>query len=170
MKRIYIENTGPVAKFIGGKLLQPGEGREFDQVDVPAEHRPAAAPATEEAPDALQPLKELLEKSIKAITPDLPALAAEQLQQLRALEEADQNRKGVLEAIAAEVLRRANEQIEAEEAERLQAALQTAREELSAALQVLDALGPLATEQQRTEAESAVAEAQAKVDALTPSE
>ncbi len=169
MKRIYIENKGPVAKFIGGKLLQPGEGREFDQVDVPAEHRPAAAPAEEEAPDTLQPLKELLEKSIKAITPDLPALSAEQLQQLRALEEADQNRKGVLEAIAAEVLRRANEQIEAEEAERLQAALQSAREEL-AALQVLDALGPLATAQQRTEAESAVAEAQAKVDALTPAD
>ena len=170
MKRIYIENTGPVAKFIGGKLLQPGEGREFDQVDVPAEHRPAAAPAAEAAPDALEPLKELLEKAIKAIVPDLPTLGAEQLQQLRALEEADQNRKGVLEAIAAEVLRRANEQIEAEEAARLQAALQAAREELAAALQVQDALGPLAPEQQRTEAESAVAEAQAKVDALTPAQ
>ncbi|MFZ4286638.1 hypothetical protein [Variovorax sp. HJSM1_2] len=39
-QKVYVSNDTDAAKFIGGKLLQPGEGREFDRDAVPGEFLP----------------------------------------------------------------------------------------------------------------------------------
>lgn len=169
MHKIYIENKTAAATFIGGKLIPPGEGREFDLADVPHELRPATAAAAKPPADDAAPLLELLALPVKGVLAQLAQLSGDQLVLLQQLEEAGAARSTLVAGIGAEQLRRVNEQIEREEAQRLHDALAEAQGRLNAALLVLDQLPALATPAARADAEAAVAEAQAQVDALTAS-
>lgn len=154
----YIENTGKEARFIAGKLLQPGEGREIDVPDPVKGDGTDAGEGDEHAPSVL--LAKLLEGSIKTVTPQLKGLSAEQLAELDALEAAGQKRSGIAQAIAAELMARAADKLRLER----QDALSLAELDLAAAEGALKALADDAPEAQRLDAQEAVERAKANVN------
>lgn len=92
----YVENNTPNNMFVGGRIIQPGEGRI---VDVPA---PAAVAALVEEPDPDAALHELLAGNVHGVAAALDGLSEDSLVRLRELEAANiKPRKGVLEAIDA---------------------------------------------------------------------
>lgn len=108
MSKIPVSNPTAMPIWVAGQMIPPGETRHFDAHHVPAEHRAApAAPPPAEAPPP-DPLEIIRAGSVKDIAAGLATLADDELQRLDALEQgSDKPRKGVLEAIAAERLRRA---------------------------------------------------------------
>lgn len=162
----YIENTSDSPLFVGGRMIQPGEGRDIDLRFLPPEHRDLATESAEPAELTLDQLLEAVRlKGVKAITEELPGFKQEALERLYELESlADAPRKTLLSAIDVEKLRRANAVLEADAAQKRAQALQEALERLTAAKLALDGETDVA---KHPELETAVAEAQASVDALT---
>lgn len=115
MPKKYIENDTDHVMYVGGKMIPPGEGREIDEAQLPAEHRDVPVPATEEPEsDGLTEadLLELLEGNVDQVTAALADLDAEALIHLSALEgERSHPRKTVMAAIEAERLKRAAEAV-----------------------------------------------------------
>lgn len=103
--RVPIENKGQMPIYVAGVMIPPGETRHFEEDQIPQEFR---QPAESEQQDALaDPLLSILEANTAAVTVGLPTLSDEDLARLEALEAEGKNRKGVLSAIAAEKLARA---------------------------------------------------------------
>lgn len=99
MKRIPYTNTTDAPAYVAGILIQPGETRMVEALQLA---KPAPMPAAAPAPDAPPPvLLDILDGSVKDITSALPQLSAEQLDELETAEQNGKTRKGVLEAIAA---------------------------------------------------------------------
>jgi acetylglutamate kinase len=93
--------------FVGGKLLQPGESREFNLGDLPPECAPpvADAPADKTAAELqAERFGMILAGNVGGVVADLPALDKAELAELQALEQAGAARKGVLQAIDAALL------------------------------------------------------------------
>ena len=107
MEQVPIENKGKSPIFVGGVMILPGETRHFADDLLPPEFR-SAAPVVAEA-EAGDPLAELLEGNVAKVTGGLDLLNREWLVQLEALELSGKKRKGVLAAIAEELLRRADD-------------------------------------------------------------
>lgn len=133
----YIENTTAHAMYVGGKMIPPGEGRDIDEALLPK----AAAEATD-APDSgndsmEDALRELQAQTVAAIRAELPNLKAEALDRLEDLEKTSEHpRKGVMEAVQAERIRRAAHQLDGGPDEALQAVADALYQ------QQLDALSP----------------------------
>lgn len=113
-ERIPITNPGPGSMWVAGQMIPSGETRHFPLHHVPPEHRPVAKPAASLADDAeaaqaaqAARLAEILSGTVATVSEQLADLDAEDLAALAVAEEAGANRKGVLEAIDAERLRRA---------------------------------------------------------------
>lgn len=106
MKR-YVHNSSLLAIFVGGLLIQPGEGREVDASLLPPEY---AEPPAEQAPapDADAALRELLASPLKELLPLLDEQSPQTLADLARLEGEDATpRKTLLGAIAELQLQRA---------------------------------------------------------------
>lgn len=107
--KIPVHNKGDSPMYVAGRMIPPGETEHFEESALPPEMRPQGAPAAEtEAPaDALA---ELLKNKVAEVAAALPGLSSADLARLDLLEMgAEKPRKGVLEAIAAEGLRRATD-------------------------------------------------------------
>lgn len=103
MERIPYTNDKGHTVYVGPVSIRPGETRMVD----PSMLNPEAPAAPAEEPQQPNPLATLLAGNVTAVQAGLEALSAEELAALQALEEgAAKPRKGVLEAIAAERLRR----------------------------------------------------------------
>lgn len=165
----YIENTTGSPLYVGGRMIPPGEGRDIDLRFLPPEHRDLETESAEPTELTLDQLLEALRlKAVKAIVEELPGFKQEALERLYELESlAEAPRKTLLSAIDVEKMRRANAVLEAEETEKRARALQEATERLTAAKQALDGEADVA---KHPDLETAVAEAQASVDALTPAQ
>jgi hypothetical protein len=114
MAKRYIHNDTAAVMFVGGVMLQPGDGREVDELFLPPMEPQggAAAPAEGgQAPDeaALDAnLRDVLKGTLKEIVPTLAAYGDATLARLAELEnEHEAPRKGLLEAVAALQLDRA---------------------------------------------------------------
>lgn len=106
----HIHNPGPNVMFVGSKMIPPGEGRDIDESLLPPEHRDAPVAAEKQPPSLDALLLEELKKPAKELIDALPGLTQEAIERMDALEsEAKKPRKTLLEAIAADLLRRSNE-------------------------------------------------------------
>ena len=104
--KIPVSNTSAMPIYVGAAMIPPGETRHFDEQDVPHHLRPA--PVAEAAPQApADPLAELLKGNVAAVVAALPDLTDADVERLGELEQAGQARKGVLSAVAEELLVRA---------------------------------------------------------------
>lgn len=107
MKR-YVHNPTNRAIFVGGLLIQPGEGREVDASLLPPEYAEPQADQLAPAPEADAALRELLASPVKELLPLLPEQSPQTLADLARLEaEAATPRKTLLGAIAELQLQRA---------------------------------------------------------------
>jgi|SRR5882672_2635160 len=114
MARIPVENTGKNIMYCGTEMIPPGETRHIEEFHVPLHLRPApvVAEVKEEPKDELQ---DLFAKTAKEVIAAIPVLSTEDLKRLQDLENARMAkdkpavRTTVLEAIQADVLRRAEE-------------------------------------------------------------
>ena len=105
MEQVPIENKGNSPIFVGGVMIPPGETRHFADDLLPPEFRSSAPVVKDELTD---PFAEILDGNVAEVTGALDLLNREWLVRLEAMEMAGKNRKGVLAAIAEEMLRRAN--------------------------------------------------------------
>lgn len=104
--KIPFTNTTDRSIHAGPVCVRPGETRMVEPAHLPATHRPApAAPAKAAAPAPDDP-RALLDTNVANVAKALPLLSAEDLDALEAAEQAGKTRKGVLDAITAERLRR----------------------------------------------------------------
>ena len=109
----HIENNTPNTIYVGGRMIAPGEGRDIDERDLPPELREAPAVVVDEGPSLDDELAALLKESVKEIKDLLPGLTHEGLDRLAELERGHEHpRKTLLEAIADEVIRRADEALQ----------------------------------------------------------
>lgn len=109
MGKITFENTSDLPQYVGGMMVLPGEARQFDEDQVPAYLRPPAevAEATADPVDD-DPLQELLSHKVKEVAEAIPDLSDDDLGRLGDLEQlSEAPRKTVLEAVADEILKRA---------------------------------------------------------------
>lgn len=108
MNKQNFENTADHAVFVGGKLLQPGETREFGAGELPAEHvamKIDAGPADKTLEELkTELLKQLLLGSVVSVVAELPGLDKAELAALLVLEQAGANRKGVIQAVDSAIL------------------------------------------------------------------
>ena len=163
----YITNDTASPIYVAGRMIPPFDGRHFEDHELPPEHKPQAVVEDAAAPSLDDQLQELRSGSIKEIHPKLEGLTYEALDRLAELEVADNGgRKGLLQAIDEEKLRRADAQLEADQAAQRDAALKGARDALLSARVALDNVPATATEAERAAAVAAVEEAEAKVKAL----
>lgn len=102
--KIAYTNTKPHPVHIGSKIIMPNETREVDSTLVPDYQAPEPAVAA-----ATDDVAVLLEKPVKEILPELTTLTDSALHALEAAEKGGKGRKGLLEAIATELLARANQ-------------------------------------------------------------
>lgn len=112
----HIENNTPNTIYVGGRMIAPGEGRDIDERDLPPEHRDAPVVVVHEGPSLDDELAALLKESVKEIKDLLPGLTHEGLDRLAELERGYEHpRKTLLEAIADEVIRRADEALQSDD-------------------------------------------------------
>lgn len=108
-KTIPITNHGDSPKFVGGKMIPPGETRVFTEAELPPEYQ-APAPVAELPAGGLdEPLLLILAATVAQVVAGLPDLSDEELARLALLEAEGKDRKGVLEAITALQLERAEQ-------------------------------------------------------------
>lgn len=105
MQKVSYTNTGKTAQHIGPVCVMPGDTREVDPRDLP-DYRPepAAAPATDPHAELLA----ILDGKVADVLAALPGLSLAQIDVLEQAEQDGNTRKGVMEGIAAERLRRAS--------------------------------------------------------------
>lgn len=106
MDDVAVRNRGDTTLFVGGTMIPPGETRLLPAHHVPEYLRPGAPdPQPEPVVDLLA---ELLSGTVKEVAEALPGLDVDQLTEMEALEALrEAPRKGVLAAIAEELLTRA---------------------------------------------------------------
>lgn len=114
MSQKPITNDTPNPLYVGGRRIEPGETRLFEESALPPHLRaaPKPKPAPEPEPD---PRLVLLEQSIAAFQVQICGigddgdylLSVEDLEWLRQAEAEGQNRKGIAAAIDEEILQRA---------------------------------------------------------------
>ena len=104
--KIPVSNSTAMPIYVGAAMIPPGETRHFDEQDVPPHLRPAQEVAAEpEAP--ADPLAELLKGNVASVVAALPGLSVSDVERLGDMEQADLGRKGVLGAIAEQLMIRA---------------------------------------------------------------
>lgn len=104
--KIPVSNNTAMPIYVGAAMIPPGETRHFDEQDVPHHLRPAPVEAAPVAAPA-DPLAELLKGNVAAVVAALADLPDADVERLGELEQAGQARKGVLSAVAEELLVRA---------------------------------------------------------------
>lgn len=106
-KRIPVTNNTAMPIYVGSYTVPPGETRDFPESQVPPHLLPAepAAEAPAPPPDVVA---QLLGGGVRDITAVLADLPDDVLAQAEAAEAAGKARKTVIEAIAAEKLKRAS--------------------------------------------------------------
>lgn len=109
MPKKLIENDGPNAIFVAGRMILPGTS---DVVDVPedadAAHDETAVTVGDSAmADADAPLLALLEQKVGDVVQVLSGMTDDELIRLEAIETAGKGRKGVLAEVTVERLKRA---------------------------------------------------------------
>lgn len=116
MIKKYFENKSEIAIFLGGKLLQPGEGREFNADELPSEHQqgPGIDAAVEKTPAEriTARLSEELSGNVARAVAFLPGLSKAELEELLELELAGAKRKGVLNAVESALLAQASAKLD----------------------------------------------------------
>lgn len=105
MQQIPIENRGKTTIYVGGRMIPPGETRHFPEDEIPPEFRQPAETRAE--PAAADPVQEFLAASAAQITGGLDVLSDQFLEAAENAEMGGKARKGVLQALAAERLARA---------------------------------------------------------------
>jgi len=110
MSQIPVHNNTKMPIYVGASMVPPGETRHFPEHQVPAHLRPALAKKA--APAAAPAVTDILDKTIKEIVPLLSTYSDEDLQILKAAEQAGKTRDGIMKAIAEEELRRADARVE----------------------------------------------------------
>ncbi|SFW39528.1 hypothetical protein [Nitrosovibrio sp. Nv17] len=108
--RVPVHNSGKLPIYVGACIVLPGETRHFDERDVPAQFLPPPPEpeSIENSVPSPDPLAELLQGKVPEIVAALPALSQADLDQLGQLEQLSAApRKGVLSAVAEEILKRA---------------------------------------------------------------
>jgi len=104
MPLIAFTNTKEHTIYVGNKSIKPGETREVEETLSPNFKTQKPAPAAPE-----NPLAELLTGNVKSVLDALEDLSDADLVVLQELEDhADNPRKGVLEGLLTETLRRAD--------------------------------------------------------------
>lgn len=103
--RKAIENPTQMPIFVAGMMIPPGETRLIEDDMLPPEHRQEAPIPEPEAPK--DRIAEIADMKVDLILPILPDMSSEELARLQQLETEGKSRKTILEAIAAEVLKRA---------------------------------------------------------------
>lgn len=107
MNEIPVHNDGADIRWVGAVMIPPGETRLIPAHQVPAHLRPQAPPAP--APARSDPVLELLDGPVRDVLAALPGLDDDVLATLRQAEIDGKTRKSLLEGIAAEELRRAEQ-------------------------------------------------------------
>lgn len=110
-KRISVHNPTGMPIYVGSNMVPAGETRDFPESLVPPHLRPQpdSKPAADEA--ALDLIADLQKLSVKEVVSALPGLSADDMARLEELEKADGSpRKGVMNAITEEKLKRAADQ------------------------------------------------------------
>lgn len=102
MSKAHYHNTSESPVYIGGVMIPPGASREVNARLVPG----ATAPAVAQEPE-VDAIAALLDGTVKEIEAALEGLSDEDLAKAEAAERAGKDRKGVIEALAEETLRRA---------------------------------------------------------------
>lgn len=157
--RKYIENPGSNTMFAGGQMIPPGEGR---LVEVPDE--PVKEVAEEKGASLDELVQQILLGNVQAVLAELPTFSHEALDRAIELEKAGDNRKGVLNGIAAEQMDRADAKLAAEQTAQRTQQLEAAQADLAQATAALDAEGDT---DKHPALQSAVDEAKARVAALS---
>ena len=114
MGKRFVFNDGDTAKFIGGVMIPPQDGRDVDEMFLePTEGDGAGGGDAELEPErgdtALDNLREVLAGNVASVKAQLADFSDETLEQLAALEAEGANRSSLLAAIAAEQLKRAQD-------------------------------------------------------------
>lgn len=163
--KVCIENETKEAIFIAGKMLLPGDSREFFKRDVPASFlKDEPKPEAKGELTLTETLLAILEGNVASVLATLPTMDTEQLTQLGILEGERERRVTIGRAIEAEIIGRASKKLDAEKSQKHAQELATAQAALATAKQALDAEGDT---DKHPGLEAAVKAAQATVDALT---
>lgn len=104
MSKVWYTNETNKFLHIGSVTIPPNETREVDESLLPGQKPKAEEAKTPVPPDAIA---ELLKKKVADVVAALHELSDDDLTKAAEQEQAGQNRKSVVEAIAAEQLRRA---------------------------------------------------------------
>jgi len=108
MVEIVVKNNEKETQYVAGVAIPPGESKILDSSHMPG--LVANAPATAKKPEPIeQTVPDLLGNSVPKVLEGLKGLSDKQLDEIEALENAEENsRVGVLNGIAAERLARAD--------------------------------------------------------------
>jgi len=113
--RKAVENKTAMPIYVAGMMIPPGETRLIEDDMLPPEHRTEEPTKEPEAPK--DPLVELAEGNVKSVLAAIGELSDEDLARLQVIEFEGKARKGVLEGIAEEGLKRAQKVEDAKKAE-----------------------------------------------------
>jgi len=105
-KMIPVTNNTKNAIPVGSSYVMPGETKHFPAHQVPVHLRPRAEPEPQK--EQANPLLAVLDLTIPKIKEKLPEYSDEQLQELKAAEEAGKARSTLLEVFAEIELERAS--------------------------------------------------------------
>lgn len=104
-----ITNAGSSPMYVGSICIAPRETRVLDLADLPAHMRaPAPAPMPEEPQAEPDPLLEMLMLPVNHLRARIEDMPEEGIRTLLAAEIAGRARKGAVEAMESELLRRAS--------------------------------------------------------------
>lgn len=112
----HIENTTGAPIYVGGKMIQPGTGRDIDVALLPPEFQEQTAAAAPAEPTLADLIEALRAKSVKDILAEVPGLTQEALGLLHEAERAQAKpRTSLVAGIDAEMLERADAKLKADE-------------------------------------------------------
>ncbi len=163
--KVSIENKGKEAIFISGKMLLPGDSREFDRRDVPAAYLQPEPKEEKPEPTLKDRLLLILAGNVASVIAALPELNDDELLQLGNLEGEGARRVSIGRAVDGLLMDRANAKLEAEQAAQRAEQLAQALTDLRTATEALDTEGDT---DKHPALQAAVDEAKARVEALTP--
>lgn len=140
----HIENTTGAPIYVGGKMIQPGTGRDIDVALLPPEFQDQTAAAAPAEPTLADLIETLRAKSVKDILAEVPSLTQEALGLLLEAERAQAKpRTSLVAGIDAEMLGRADAKLQAdEEALYLNQLLDLTPDQLAAINEKISALTP----------------------------
>lgn len=140
----HIENTTNAPIYVGGKMIQPGTGRDIDVALLPPEFQEQTAAAAPTEPTLADLIEALRARSVKDILAEAPTLTQEALGLLLESERAQAKpRTSLIAGLDAEMLARANAKLDAEEeALYLNQLLDLTPEQLAAIGEKISALTP----------------------------